>query len=115
MNWDGGILTDSGGFQVFSLGDLRKITEEGVAFRSHIDGSKKFLSPEIATKVQEQLGADIAMALMNVFRIRLIMLMRTVLRHVPLVGRNVAARLTHHRLKACSVSFRAVCIKIYEP
>lgn len=62
MNWDGGILTDSGGFQVFSLGDLRKITEEGVAFRSHIDGSKKFLSPEIATKVQEQLGADIAMA-----------------------------------------------------
>ncbi|WP_298706248.1 tRNA guanosine(34) transglycosylase Tgt [uncultured Veillonella sp.] len=62
MNWDGGILTDSGGFQVFSLGDLRKITEEGVAFRSHIDGSKKFLSPEIATKVQEQLGSDIAMA-----------------------------------------------------
>ena len=55
-------MTDSGGFQVFSLGDLRKITEEGVAFRSHIDGSKKFLSPEIATKVQEQLGADIAMA-----------------------------------------------------
>ena len=62
MNWDGGILTDSGGFQVFSLGDLRKITEEGVAFRSHIDGSKKFLSPEIATHVQEQLGSDIAMA-----------------------------------------------------
>lgn len=62
MNWDGGILTDSGGFQVFSLGDLRKITEEGVAFRSHIDGSKKFLSPEIATRVQEQLGSDIAMA-----------------------------------------------------
>lgn len=62
MNWPGGILTDSGGFQVFSLGDLRKITEEGVAFRSHLDGSKQFLSPEIATKVQMQLGADIAMA-----------------------------------------------------
>ncbi len=62
MNWDGGILTDSGGFQVFSLGDLRKITEEGVTFRSHIDGSKRFLSPEVATKVQEQLGSDIAMA-----------------------------------------------------
>ena len=62
MHWDGGILTDSGGFQVFSLGDLRKITEEGVAFRSHIDGSKRFLSPEIATGIQEKLGADIAMA-----------------------------------------------------
>lgn len=62
MNWDQAILTDSGGFQVFSLGDMRKITEEGVAFRSHIDGSKQFLSPEIATKVQEQFGSDIAMA-----------------------------------------------------
>ena len=62
MNWDRAILTDSGGFQVFSLGALRKITEEGVAFRSHIDGSKKFLSPEIATKIQMNLGADIIMA-----------------------------------------------------
>ncbi|MBB5334987.1 tRNA guanosine(34) transglycosylase Tgt [Pectinatus brassicae] len=62
MNWDRAILTDSGGFQVFSLGDLRKITEEGVAFRSHIDGSKKFLSPEIATKTQMDLGSDIIMA-----------------------------------------------------
>ena len=62
MNWNQAILTDSGGFQVFSLGDMRKITEEGVTFRSHIDGSKQFLSPEVATKVQEQLGSDIAMA-----------------------------------------------------
>lgn len=62
MNWDQAILTDSGGFQVFSLGDMRKITEDGVTFRSHIDGSKQFLSPEVATKVQEQLGSDIAMA-----------------------------------------------------
>lgn len=62
MNWDRGILTDSGGFQVFSLGDLRKISEEGVTFRSHIDGSKKFLSPEIATQSQMDLGADIIMA-----------------------------------------------------
>ena len=62
MNWDRAILTDSGGFQVFSLGDLRKISEEGVTFRSHIDGSKKFLSPEIATKTQMDLGADIIMA-----------------------------------------------------
>lgn len=62
MNWDGAILTDSGGFQVFSLGDLRKITEEGVEFRSHLDGSKQFLSPEIATQVQMALGSDIVMA-----------------------------------------------------
>ncbi len=62
MNWDRGILTDSGGFQVFSLGALRKITEEGVTFRSHIDGSKQFLSPEKATEVQMALGSDIIMA-----------------------------------------------------
>jgi queuine tRNA-ribosyltransferase len=62
MQWDRGILTDSGGFQVFSLGPLRKISEEGVAFRSHIDGSKQFLSPEKATEVQMALGADIVMA-----------------------------------------------------
>ena len=62
MNWDGAILTDSGGFQVFSLGDLRKITEDGVTFRSHIDGSKKFLSPEVSMEVQMALGSDIVMA-----------------------------------------------------
>lgn len=62
MNWDRGILTDSGGFQVFSLGKMRKITEEGVVFRSHIDGAKKNLTPEIATQVQQDLGADIIMA-----------------------------------------------------
>lgn len=62
MNWDGAILTDSGGFQVFSLGDLRKITEEGVEFRSHLDGSRQFLSPEKAVEVQMALGSDIVMA-----------------------------------------------------
>ena len=62
MNWDGSILTDSGGFQVFSLGDLRKIKEEGVYFRSHIDGSKHFFSPEKSIEVQNALGADIIMA-----------------------------------------------------
>ena len=62
MHWDRAILTDSGGFQVFSLGDLRKITEEGVTFRSHIDGSKKFLSPEISMKAQMCFGSDIVMA-----------------------------------------------------
>ncbi len=62
MNWDRPILTDSGGFQVFSLGDLRKITEEGVEFKSHLDGSKHFFSPESVMKTEEDLGADIIMA-----------------------------------------------------
>ena len=62
MNWDRPILTDSGGFQVFSLGPLRKITEEGVEFRSHLDGSKHFISPEKAIEIENALGADIIMA-----------------------------------------------------
>ena len=62
MHWGRAILTDSGGFQVFSLGDLRKITEDGVTFRSHIDGSKKFLSPEISMQAQMCFGSDIVMA-----------------------------------------------------
>ena len=62
MNWDKPILTDSGGFQVFSLGPLRKIKEEGVEFRSHLDGSKHLLSPEKATEIQNALGSDIIMA-----------------------------------------------------
>ncbi|MDR2131855.1 MAG: tRNA guanosine(34) transglycosylase Tgt [Clostridiales Family XIII bacterium] len=62
MNWKRAILTDSGGFQVFSLGALRKITEEGVAFRSHIDGSAHMLSPERSVAIQNALGADIIMA-----------------------------------------------------
>lgn len=61
MNWHGPILTDSGGFQVFSLGDLRKITEEGVEFRSHIDGSKHMFTPEKVMEIEMALGADIAM------------------------------------------------------
>ncbi len=62
MNWDRAILTDSGGFQVFSLGKLRKITEEGVEFRSYLDGSKNFMGPEESMEVQEALGSDIMMA-----------------------------------------------------
>ncbi|MFC1872415.1 tRNA guanosine(34) transglycosylase Tgt [Chloroflexota bacterium] len=63
MRWPQAILTDSGGFQVFSLAGLRKVTEEGVRFRSHIDGSEHFLTPELAVSVQEKIGADIIMAL----------------------------------------------------
>lgn len=63
MNWSYPILTDSGGFQVYSLGALRKITPEGVMFRSHIDGSRHLLSPQKAMEIQEALGADIMMCL----------------------------------------------------
>ena len=61
MNWDRPILTDSGGFQVMSLSDLRKLTEEGVTFRSHVDGSTHFLSPETSMEIQRNLGSDIGM------------------------------------------------------
>ena len=63
MNWHGPILTDSGGFQIYSLGALRTITEEGAHFQSHIDGSRHFLSPESAVEIQEALGSDIMMCL----------------------------------------------------
>jgi queuine tRNA-ribosyltransferase len=61
MHWDKPILTDSGGFQVFSLASLRKVKEDGVYFRSHLDGSSRFLSPEKSIAIQEALGSDIAM------------------------------------------------------
>ncbi len=63
MSWNGAVLTDSGGYQVFSLSDLRKITDEGVEFRSHIDGSARFLSPEKVVDVQLDIGSDIMMVL----------------------------------------------------
>ena len=62
MNWDGPILTDSGGFQVFSLASLRKIKEEGVTFASHLDGHRIFMGPEESMRIQSNLGSDIAMA-----------------------------------------------------
>jgi queuine tRNA-ribosyltransferase len=63
MNWDGPILTDSGGYQIFSLAKLRKITEEGVQFQNHVDGTPAFISPEIAMEIQSALDSDIAMVL----------------------------------------------------
>ena len=62
INWDRPMLTDSGGYQVYSLGDMRKINEEGVTFRSHIDGSKLLFTPESVMDVQRTIGADIMMA-----------------------------------------------------
>ena len=63
MNWDGPILTDSGGYQIFSLAKLRKITDDGVEFQNHLDGARAFISPEVAMEIQAALGGDIAMAL----------------------------------------------------
>lgn len=63
MHWDGPILTDSGGFQIFSLASLKKVTPEGVHFRSHINGDKHFLTPELAAEIQQTIGSDIAMVL----------------------------------------------------
>lgn len=63
MSWDGPILTDSGGFQIFSLAKLRKINEDGVEFQNHIDGARAFISPEVAMEIQAALGTDIAMVL----------------------------------------------------
>jgi queuine tRNA-ribosyltransferase len=63
MAWDGAILTDSGGYQVFSLQTLRKVSDEGVTFRSHLDGSEQYLTPEKVMAIQEELGSDIAMVL----------------------------------------------------
>src|SRR5438067_1121083 len=63
MNWNGPILTDSGGYQIFSLAKLRKITEEGVHFQNHVDGTPAFISPEIAMQIQASLGSDVAMVL----------------------------------------------------
>ena len=63
MGWDGAILTDSGGYQLFSLAPLCKVRDEGVTFRSHIDGSEHWLTPELAVQYQESLGADIIMVL----------------------------------------------------
>ena len=62
MNWDRPVLTDSGGFQVFSLSNIRKITEEGVTFASHIDGKRIFMGPEESMRIQSNLGSTIAMA-----------------------------------------------------
>ena len=63
MGWDGAILTDSGGYQIFSLARLRQVSDDGIIFRSHIDGSQHFITPELAIQFQERLGADIIMVL----------------------------------------------------
>ena len=63
MDWDRAVLTDSGGFQAYSLSQLRKVNDDGIEFSSHLDGSKYFLSPELAVEIQDKLSADVAMVL----------------------------------------------------
>ena len=72
MDWTKPILTDSGGFQLFSLARLTKVTEEGAVFRSHIDGSEMQLSPEKSVQIQQQLGSDIAMVLDHLIELSLV-------------------------------------------
>lgn len=80
--WKRPILTDSGGFQVFSLASLRKITEEGVYFSSHVDGKRIFMGPEESMRIQSHLGSTIARRLTNALQI----LQHTTIQHVPLPG-----------------------------
>ena len=115
MQWKGPILTDSGGFQVFSLGDIRKITEQGVHFRNPINGDPIFLDPEKSMEIQYDLGSDIVMILTNVHRIRPTGTMLNARWRCLCVGRSAAvtvliASATKMRFLA---SFRAVFTKIY--
>ena len=111
MNWHKPILTDSGGFQVFSLASLRKIKEEGVYFSSHLDGSRHFISPEKSIEIQTALGSDIMMAFdvcsSTVFHTAML---------PPLWkersdGWNAAAMHGAIRSRRFSALFRAICIK----
>ena len=113
MGWDGPILTDSGGFQVFSLAHLGKVDEDGVTFASHLDGSPQRLTPERAVEIQEALGSDIAMAFDQLRRrhpagrrVRPVAMQRT---HA---GRSAASPRTRGRTRRCSGSCRAASMPI---
>ena len=123
MAWDRPILTDSGGFQVFSLSDLRKVTEEGVAFRSHLDGSSHFFSPESAMAAEIGLGADIIMAFDECtehpaeyartrdsmeMTLRWAAAARTISRHTSTRCRGLPSDEPDRR-RRCSASCRAAC------
>ena len=107
MAWNGGVLTDSGGFQVFSLGPLRRITEEGVEFRSHIDGSKHMFTPERVMEIEMALGADIAMCFDECAAIRLHGNTRRPRRSSPHAGLKGASRRTKAPRRPFSASCRA--------
>ncbi len=114
MNWPHAILTDSGGFQVMSLAALRKISEEGVTFRSHLDGSRHLLTPERSIEIQHLLGADITMAFDECTPFPADARGgRSLDGIVDALGRALArAPLSSGRAMACSASCRAGCIPI---
>lgn len=112
MGWNGPILTDSGGYQVFSLAARRKLSEEGVRFQSHLDGSYHMLSPEKVIEIQEALGSDIAMILdecipCNADRDYVSSSSQRTIRWAE---RCLRAR--RKKISCCSASYRAVCTKI---
>jgi tRNA-guanine transglycosylase len=115
MQWKGPILTDSGGFQVFSLGDIRKITEKGVHFRNPINGDPIFLDPEKSMEIQYDLGSDIVMILMSVRRTRPTGTTPNAPWKCHCAGQNAAATvLTHWKTRMrCLALFRGAFTKIY--
>ena len=113
MNWDRAILTDSGGFQVFSLSGLRKITEEGVEFRSHLDGRKIKFTPESVMHTENILGSDIMMLLMNAVHIHQHMIIQKNLwKELQDGQRDVKQHMQDQRTKLCLELYKVDFIKI---
>jgi len=113
MHWDKPILTDSGGFQVFSLGALRKITEKGVTFKSPINGSAIFMGPEESMQVQRDLGSDIVMIFDECTLIRLPLTKQPIPCAYRCAGQRVVKRRTAIICRRCLASYKAVCMSIY--
>src|SRR5690606_28626873 len=112
MQWQKPILTDSGGFQVFSLGALRKIKEEGVTFRSPINGDKIFLGPEEAMQVQRELGSDICMIFDECTPFPATEQRRAAPWNCPCAGQSAARWRTKATMRPVSGSSRAACIRL---
>lgn len=114
MNWQGPILTDSGGFQVFSLGDIRKITEEGVHFRNPVNGDKIFMDAEKSMEIQKDLGSDIVMILTSVRHTQRPTMKRKNRWKCLCVGQNVhvTTSISSKTRTTCLVSCKVVCMKI---
>ncbi|UCD20016.1 MAG: tRNA-guanine transglycosylase [candidate division WOR-3 bacterium] len=98
MNWDRAIVTDSGGFQAYSLTDLRKVSDDGIEFSSHLDGSRHFLTPESAVIIQEELKPDIAMCLdvLSAYPAEFLQARITVERTVKWAERSLAVKKKYH-------------------
>jgi queuine tRNA-ribosyltransferase len=111
MNWPRPILTDSGGFQVFSLAKLRKVKPEGVVFQSHLDGATHFLTPELAIEIQEALGSDIMMALDECLAYPSTEVVARESMELTLNGPNDASS-PENPMRPCSPSFRGGCSRI---